>query len=355
MIIMGSILGTLFVGVTLLANKYGIIPHEHETVLSQLGKNIFSGGFLYYLLQFSTCAILLLAGNTPFADFPRLCSVMARDGYLPRQLANKGDRLVFSNGIILLSLLASALVVIFKGDTHLLIPLYAVGVFLAFTLSQTGMVVHWFKLRTRGWTRSAFFNGLGGITTAVVLIIIASTKFVHGAWIVVITIPIIVYATKQINLHYKQVAEQLSIENISEKREKGYKEHFIIVPISGVHASSLKALQYAKTLTGHVIAVYVSINPSEVKKVQEKWDKIDIAPLVILPSPYRSVLESLKQYIDKLAEENPESIITVVISEFVPRKWWHNLLHNQTGLIVSRMLLYNSNVIVSSVPMHLEK
>jgi len=355
MIWMGSLLGTMFIGVTFLANKYGIFPKEHETILSQLGKDIFAGGFFYYLLQFSTCFILVLAANTPFADFPRLCSVMARDGYLPRQLANKGDRLVFSNGIMLLGLIASVLIVIFKGDTHLLIPLYAVGVFLAFTLSQSGMVIHWFRFKGKGWRRSAIINGSGAITTAVALSIIASTKFIHGAWIVVIAIPIIVYITKQINQHYKLVAEQLSLKNIPEEREMGYKEHYVIVPISGVHTASLKAFQYAKTLSNHVRAVYVSINPGDERKVQEKWEEIDAVPLVILQSPYRSILEPLKQYIDKLEEEHPNITITIVVPEFVPYKWWHHLLHNQTGLLISRMLLYKTNVMVVSVPMHLEK
>ena len=209
---MALILGSLFMGITFLADHYGIMPNESETVLSQVARTIFSKGIFYYVIQFSTSLILILAANTSFADFPRLSSIMAADRYLPRQLSSRGDKLVFSNGILILGFFSILLIVIFSGDTHALIPLYAVGVFTAFTLSQAGMVKHWIKFKGKGWIKSVIINGMGTVTTAVVLIIIASTKFMHGAWIVIIAIPGLVFLTHKIHQHYLSVAEQLSIE-----------------------------------------------------------------------------------------------------------------------------------------------
>jgi amino acid transporter len=350
---MALILGSLFMGITFLADHYGIMPNENETVLSQVARAIFSKGIFYYVIQFSTALILILAANTSFADFPRLSSIMASDRYLPRQLSSRGDKLVFSNGILILGFFSAMLIVMFRGDTHALIPLYAVGVFTAFTLSQSGMVKHWFVYKGKGWIKSAVINGIGALTTAVVLVIIASTKFIHGAWIVIITIPGLVYLTMKIHAHYLSVADQLSTECLIE--EDAFKHHTVIIPISGIQRAVLNAIKYAKVLSQDVSAVYVCLDPIETAKIQAKWDKQCMGvQLIVLESPYRSVIEPLLDYIEEIRNEYPDGIITVVLPEFVPKKWWHHLLHNQTALLIKGIILFKKGVVSTSVPMHLK-
>ena len=354
MIWMAAILGSMVIGVAVLFNQYGIVPVETETGFSRLGKEIFSQNFMYYALQFSTMSILVIAANTPFADFPRLCSVMAADKFMPRQLANRGDRLVFQNGIILLGLLSALLVFIFHGRTHSLIPLYAVGVFTAFTLSQTGMVVHWVKKKGRGWIHNSIVNGLGASTTAVVLSIIAITKFPHGAWVVVVAIPLLVYITFKIHGHYNSVAEQLALD--PQHSVKEYKGNIVIVPISGLHMAVLSAIKFAKSLSDEVQAVYVQADPKDTTDLETQWVRYGMGvPLKVIDSPYRSVIQPLLQYISDVEKEHPDSVITVVVPEFVPSRWWHHLLHNQTGLILKSVLLFKKNVVVISIPFHLAK
>ena len=350
---MALILASLFMGITFLADHYGILPNEKETVLSQVAKAVFSKGIIYYVIQFSTALILILAANTSFADFPRLSSIMATDRYLPRQLGNRGDKLVFSNGILILGFFSILLIVLFRGDTHALIPLYAVGVFCAFTLSQAGMVRHWIAYKGKGWIKSAVINGVGAVTTAVVLIIIASTKFLHGAWIVLIAIPGLVYLTTRIHVHYLSVAEQLTV---CLDKAGIFKHHTVIIPISGIQMAVLNAIKYAKALSDDVAAVYVCLDPVETEKVRTKWDRHCMGvPLVILESPYRSIIEPLLDYIEEVRGEFPDGVITVVLPEFVPSRWWHHLLHNQTALLIKGILLFKKGVVSTSVPFHLVK
>ncbi|TAN40275.1 MAG: APC family permease [Nitrospirae bacterium] len=352
---MAVILGVLTIGIAYFADYYRILPNANETVLSQLSRTIFSTGPIYYTIQFATSLILILAANTSFADFPRLSSIMATDRYLPRQLSNRGDKLVFSNGILILGFMSAALLVVFRGDTHALIPLYAVGVFTAFTLSQAGMVVHWLKERGDGWMRGIVINGLGTITTGVVLVVIAVEKFEHGAWIVLIAIPALVYLTRKVHQHYESVAEQLSLDSCIIEA-KDYQHHSVIVPISGMQQAVIGAIKYGKALSDDVTAVYVYIDPVETRKMKEKWDALCMGvKLEILHSPYRSVTEPLMDYIEGIREKYPDGVITVVLPEFVPSKWWHHLLHNQTALFIKGILLFKKGVVSTSVPFHLRK
>ncbi|QWR78760.1 APC family permease [Candidatus Magnetomonas plexicatena] len=350
---MAIILGFSFTGITFLTHRFGILPSDNETILSQLAKTIFSQGFFYYFIQGTTFLILILAANTSFADFPRLSSIMAQDGYLPRQLANRGDKLVFSNGVIILSIFSAILMASFDGDTHSLIPLYAVGVFLSFTLSQAGMVVHWLKFKGKGWVKHIIINALGTITTATVSLVISTTKFIHGAWMVIIAIPIIMYATKKINLHYQSVSKQLSIKNAEPTEE--YIHHSVVVPISGIQSAVLNAIKYAKAISGDVTAVYVCLDPVVTANVKKSWESYGMGiPLVILESPYRSIIEPLMSYIDDIRDSYKKGIITVVLPEFVPQKWWHHLLHNQTAIFIKGIILFKEGVVSTSVPLHLK-
>ncbi|HSB31367.1 MAG TPA: amino acid permease, partial [Candidatus Sulfobium mesophilum] len=297
--------------------------------------------------------ILILAANTSFADFPRLSSIMSLDRFLPRQLSNRGDKLVFSNGILILGVLSILLIVIFRGDTHSLIPLYAVGVFTAFTLSQAGMVKHWLAGKEEGWLKGIIINGIGTATTAVVLLIIAVEKFTHGAWIVLIAIPGLVYLTTRMHAHYLAVAEQLTV---CLTKDDTFKHHSVVIPVSGVQMAVLNAIKYGKALSDDVAAVYICLDPVETEKVRAKWDKQCMGiPLVILESPYRSIIEPLVDYIEEVRSEFPEGVITVVLPEFVPSRWWHHLLHNQTALLIKSILLFKKGVVSTSVPFHLTK
>lgn len=352
---MAIILGVLTIGIAFFANHYGILPNENETVLSQLARAVFSKGIIYYTIQFATALILILAANTSFADFPRLSSIMANDRYLPRQLSNRGDRLVFSNGILLLGFFSILLIVLFKGDTHSLIPLYAVGVFTAFTLSQAGMVRHWLSYKGAGWRKGIFINGIGTITTAVVLIIIATEKFTHGAWIVLIAIPGLVFLTQKIHQHYLSVADQLSVEQcLTDLKE--FKHHSVLIPVSGVQQAVLSAIRYGKALSDDVVALYVCLDEMETARIKQKWDRHCMGvPLLIFDSPYRSIRDPLMEYIDEVKGIHPDGVITVILPEFVPSKWWHHLLHNQTALFIKGLLLFKKGVVSTSVPFHLRK
>jgi hypothetical protein len=350
---MAVILGVMTIGIAFFADYYHILPNSNETVLSQLTRTVFSKGTIYYTIQFSTTLILILAANTSFADFPRLSSIMSLDRFLPRQLSNRGDKLVFSNGILILGFLSIVLIIIFQGDTHALIPLYAVGVFTAFTLSQAGMVKHWLANKEKGWLKGIVINGIGTVTTAVVLLIIAVEKFTHGAWIVLIAIPGLVYLTTRIHAHYLSVAEQLTV---CLDKAGIFKHHAVIIPISGIQMAVLNAIKYAKALSDDVAAVYVCLDPVETEKVRTKWDRQCMGvPLVILESPYRSIIEPLLDYIEEVRGEYPDGVITVVLPEFVPSRWWHHLLHNQTALLIKGILLFKKGVVSTSVPFHLVK
>jgi len=343
------ILAAMFTGITFLAHRFGVVPVHGETVVSQVARVVFGRGFPYFLVQLSTTMILVLAANTSYADFPRLASLMARDGYLPRQLANRGDRLVFSNGILTLGILSALLLVIFQGDTHALIPLYAVGVFLSFTLSQGGMVRHW--LRCPGARAHALVNGVGAVTTALVLVVILITKFARGAWVVTILIPLLVAVFRSIHRHYQEVSQELSLPEAAPLQPV---KNTVIVPVAGINKPVAAALSYAKSMSDNVVAVYVALNAESGKKMKEEWERWGCpVPLLVLHSSYRSLLGPLLHLIDRVDRRNRDSVITVVIPEFVPHCWWHNLLHNQSALLIKGALLFRKGVVVTSIPYHL--
>ena len=342
----------LFMGVTLLAGAFQIVPRHEETVISQLNRAILGGrGVFYYMVQAATTMILVLAANTAFSDFPRLASIIARDKFLPRQLANQGDRLAFSNGIVMLSCLSGVLLVAFGGDTHALIPLYMLGVFVSFTLSQAGMVIKWRRERKPGWRLGSFISGLGATLTLIVLFVVAITKFQEGAWIIIVLIPILVVHFLAIHRHYEKVAQQLSLKGLD---VSGHKHNTVIVPIGGVHRAVVQALEYARTLSDDVRAIYVDVDPHATQEIREDWSRWGKGiRLEILASPFRSVMEPLLEYIELTNDERPGDFITVLLPEFVPSRWWHHLLHNQRALLIKGALLFRPNIVVTSVPYHL--
>ena len=352
---MAAILGTLFLAITVLAAELAVLPSPTETVVSQIARRLFGGGFLYYVIQASTALILVLAANTSFADFPRLASLLARDRFVPRQFATLGERLVFSNGILVLAGFAALLLVLFGGDTHALIPLYAVGVFISFTLSQSGMVRHWWRERSTGWRRRMVVNGLGATATAIVTVVIAVTKFAHGAWIVVLVIPALVTAFVMMRRHYDEVARDLSLAGLEPAPEF---QHTVLVLVGDVHRGVVRAVQYARTLapTAAVRGVYVEIDPGQTRRLEEKWAQWGLGvPLVVLGSPYRSLLRPLLDYVDKIHARGADQMVTVVLPEFLPRRWWQHVLHNQTALLVKGALLFRENTVVADVPYLLKR
>lgn len=358
LIAMATLLATMFLGITFLTHQFGIVPDEatHETLVSQLGRYVLGEGSpLYFALQVATMLILVLAANTSFADFPRLSSILARDRYMPHQFANLGDRLVFSNGIITLALASSALIVIFGGQTTRLIPLYAIGVFLSFTLSQSGMVARWWRVRTPHWQVKAAINGLGALATGVVTVVIAATKFALGAWIVLLWIPIFISFFLSVHRHYQRVARQLSLENRGSLPP--IRRHRVIVPVADVHRGVIAALNYARAISDDVTAVYVEVDPAETEKVQRKWaDWGEGVRLITLKSEYRSIIGPLIEYVDKIDEPNRrDQVVTIVLPQFVPARPWHNLLHNQTAILIHLAFVFRRDVMVTDVPFHLEE
>ena len=349
--VLGVILITLFLGITFLAYDLGIVPREHETVVSQLARRILGNGVLYYELQAVTMLILLLAANTSFADFPRLSYFLARDRFIPRQFGNQGDRLVYSNGIVILGGLSLLLLIIFGGDTHALIPLYAVGVFISFTLSQSSMVRRWLRLGGDGWWWRAALNAIGALATGVVMLTIAVTKFTHGAWIVVLLIPTLVAVFLIVHRHYDEVASQLSMDGLEPPPPL---QHTVLVLVGDLHRGVLKAIQYAQSLSPSAKAVFVETDPERTRRLEEKWGKWGMGlPLIVLSSPYRSLLGPLLEYIDHLHERGEHHIVTIILPEFIPARWWQHLLHNQTALLIKGALLFRKNIIVTDVPYHL--
>jgi amino acid transporter len=353
MLTMATLAITLFVGITLLAQAYHVMPSETETMVSQLARAVFgASGIPYYAVQAATMLILVLAANTAYADFPRLASILARDRYLPRQFMNQGDRLAFSNGIVGLSVFAAILLVVFGGDTHALIPLYMIGVFVSFTLSQAGMVVRWRRRGGAAWGRSAFVNGLGAVVTGIVLIVVAVTKAHEGAWIIILLIPLHVAFFRVTRRHYEGVAAQLTLKGWH--HPVGARRNTVIVPISGIQRAVVEALEYAKTLSQDVRAVYVNIDPAETERLKTLWAEWgEGVPLVVLESPYRSLMEPLLEYVENLNHKSPGDYVTVVLPEFVPARWWHHLFHNQRALLIKGALLFKPNTVVTSVPFHL--
>jgi amino acid transporter len=370
---MSVILGSLFLGITFLAVQIGAIPSEVETVISQLARTVFSGRELAYLVVISaTTVILIMAANTSFADFPRLSALHAGDGFLPRQLTYRGSRLVYSRGIVALAALASLLIIVFQASVTLLIPLYAIGVFLSFTLSQTGMARRWWKIghlphgvevRERGstlrheggWRLKLVINGLGAVSTFVVMVIFAYTKFAQGAWIILVLVPVLVTIFFSIHRHYKNLARNLSLEDYGPPPL--VRRHRVLLPVSGVHRGTLAALRYARSLSDDVTAVHVALDATEAERVQEKWEIWgEGVRLVILESPYRLLLEPLLAFIQEIAaQRQPGETITIVVPQFVPNQWWSNLLHTQTALWLRMALMFRPGIVITDVPYQMEK
>ena len=366
---MATILSTLFVGISFLTGKVHAVPSEQETVISQLARTVFNGqGVLYLAIIFATTVILILAANTAFAGFPRLGALMAKDGFLPRQLTYRGSRLVYSYGIVSLALIASILVIIFQASVTRLIPLYAIGVFLSFTLAQFGMSRRWWKsgrlnpgeelvehgstLRyEKNWKTKMFANGFGALCTAIVMVIFAVTKFKDGAWVVLILIPTLVVGFQLINRHYRNLAGRLSLEKFGGPSPQATR-HRVILAVSGVHQGSLEALRYARLLSDDITAVHISIDPEETEKLQNKWELWgEGTRLVIVDSPYRLFVEPLLAYIEEIiARRQPNETITIVVPEFVPSERWHNFLHMQTAKLLRSELLSKPGVVVTNVP-----
>ncbi len=342
LIVMAVLMAALFVGSTGLTYAFAVIPRADETILSALARRMLGDGPAYLLVQLSTMLILAVAANTSFAGFPRLVAILSTDGFLPRQLAGLGDRLVFSNGILVLAAATAGLIVLFGGDTHALIPLFAVGVFLAFTLSQAGMVAHWTRERGRGWGAKAALNGLGAMATLGALLIIAVSKFVDGAWLTILTIPLLVAGFLRIQAHYRQVAQELSLSRGLPPALKIPPRPRVVIPISGVHRGIVDAVNFARSIGREVTAVYVELEPGQGERVRQNWEQWwpDV-PLVILPSPYRSIVGPLLDFLDETdRQHNDGQQAVVMLPEFVPARWWHNLLHNQMAWRLKAALLY---------------
>ncbi len=379
MIWMIVLLGTMFLGISVLASKLGVVyahstdaSQVSEALLSQLVKKVYGIGsvanaamlpkLLYYLTQGFTFAVLVVAANTAYADFPRLAALHAGDGFLPKQFTSQGDRLVFSNGIIILTLISCVLVLVCHANPDLLLPLYALGVFLGFTISQTGMVVHWTKLKGQAphWRLKAVLNGIGAITAGIVMLDIAVTKFIHGAWIVAALIPLMVFTFFNIHRHYIRVRSILASSRADEIYNRKQR---VVVLVSRIHRGVLEALRYAKAIAGRgeVEALMVDFpdaygKPSQaVEKIQADWYRYsEGVPLRVISSPFRKIVEPVVNEIDRMQRVEPECTITVVVPEFVPRSWWEHFLHNQTALRLKAILLRKPHVVVISIPYHLD-
>lgn len=356
---MAGILVAMLGGVTFMMMHFHISPILEVTALSQLAERIFDRSFLYYYIQLTTMVVLYLAANTAYNGLPVLLSIVAKDGYLPRYLSSRGERLTFSNGIIVITVAAAALIVAYGGQLDHLIALYAIGVFISFTIAQCSMVVHWKRERGTGWLVRAIVNGIGALATGLVVIVITLTKFSHGAWAVLVFIPLMVIIFKKIRAHYDDMAEQLHLP-LDVKLENGdgvVGRNFVIVPISSPTRVVYESLKFAKTLSKDIIVLHIAKDDESAARVQAKWEEWNPGmDLEIIQSPYRLTIQPLLDYVEELKKKkNPEDYITVVIPEFETRKWWHRLLHNQTGWILHAMLVIKENVSVTTIPYHLNK
>ena len=353
---MAVILTSFFVGLSLLAHQYAIAPAKQETVVSQVAHAVFGTSWFYYLIQAATMLILLLASNTSFADFPRLAYFLARDGFLPRQFAFRGDRLAFSTGIVMLSGIAIALLVIFRGDTHALIPLYAVGVFVSFTISQAGMVVRWWRLREPGWPRSMAINLVGATVSGGVMVIVAAMKFREGAWMVILLIPLLALLFSAIERHYRRINQALkpSARDSVVAAPARPMEQPVIVPVPAITKPILRSLNYARSISHHVTAVHVTDDLAAGQRLHEEWERqIPDVPLVILETPYRSFLGPMLAYVDAIDQQALGLPVTVIISETISDRPWERFLHNQTARQLKEALFHRPNTVVISIPYHI--
>jgi amino acid transporter len=351
---MACILGFLFLGITYLAVQFAILPSSTETVISQLGRIAYGDSTVpYFAFQAATTLILVLAANTSFSDFPRLSYFLARDHFLPHQFGYRGDRLAFSTGIFALSIPSIALMIAFRAETDALIPLYAVGVFVSFTASQASMVVRWWRRREPGWQRGLPINALGAVTTCLVAIIIAATKFEHGAWMVIVLIPILVMTMRAINHHYVKVADLLALDNLDEP-VPNIAEPYVIIPVPGINRATQRTLAIALKLSHNVTAIHVTDDREAGDRLRERWEAlVDDVPLVVLESPFRALVGAVQTYLDALQQREPDRTVIVVLSEFVPHYPWEYVLHNQTALALKGVLFLRPNTVVMDVPYHL--
>ncbi len=353
---MGIILAVLFLGISYLSTTLAILPDldEAESVVSMIAKAVFGVGPLYYLLQGATMLILVLAANTAFADFPRLSWFLARDHYMPHQFSFRGDRLAFSTGISTLGLLSAVIVFAFDADTHALIPLYAIGVFVAFTCSQAGMMKRWWQKREPGWVYGLAVNTVGALTTGLVAIIQSVTQFTHGAWTVIVLIPLQVYVLWRIHAHYTRVAEQLVLDPTDDTSLENLPEPILVVPVPGLNRAVARTIRYARALSKNVTALHVTDDMDDAAELRKRWKAwgTDV-PLVIVESRYRALTSPLLHYLDAVGKQNPTAPITVVLAEYVPRRWWEWPLHNQTALRLKTTLFFRPNTAVVDLPYHL--
>lgn len=354
LVMMGLILGSLFMGIGVLAYLYGIVPKIDETVVSQLAAATFGRGTLYYVIQASTALILFLAANTAYAAFPLLAYMLAKDKFMPRMFTARGDRLGFSNGIIALGILSALLIIVSDGHTEGLIPLYALGVFIPFTLSQTGMMRRWFTTRPKGWMVSFLINTFGMITTLTVCLIFLITKF-NQVWMIFLFLPVVIYGFTRIHAHYGNVAEELRIDPAIELPVT--KGNIIVLPVAGVNRIVLNTISYAKSISDNIVAVYVAFDDDDAHRMEKKWEEWDSGVrLVVLKSSYRSILRPLAKFIDTVERKKAETdYITVMIPQFITSSWWHNILHNQSSLVIRAYLFTQKDVTISTVPYHLKR
>jgi amino acid transporter len=359
MLLLAGLIVVLFGGVSLLANTYHVVPQEHKTVLIQIAYEIFNNSPMFYYVMASTFIILVMAANTAYSGFPLLLSVMAKEGHAPRQLSLRGDRLSYSNGIILLSVVAILLIVVFRANVSSLIGLYAIGVFISFTLSQSGMFLKWKREKGQNWIYKALLNGFGALVTFIVVIIIAITKFQEGAWIVVILIPILIFMMLKVKKHYIAVSKQLRMEpeqiaSIDITRDV-YKNR-IIVPVESINKASIRALRYAKTISDNVIAFNLSLDEESGLKVREKYSMINTdVPLIIKYSPFRKIVEPLMKFIESAEYDYKKGdMITVILPQFAVKHWWQKILHNQTRVSIEREVLKHKHIVLAIMPLQLK-
>lgn len=351
---MGVVLGSMFLGISLLAYFYGIAPREEVTVVSQIAEATFGRGVIYFYIQGATALILFLAANTAYAAFPLLAFMLAKDKFMPHAFMIRGDRLGFSNGIIVLGLLAAILSVASGGYTENLIPLYAIGVFIPFTLSQLGMMRRWYRLKPAGWLVKFVINGIGMLTTLSITLIFLFTKF-SQVWMVFIFLPVVIIMFKQINRHYKAVADELRIDITRDK--PCHKGNTIVIPVAGITRVVMNTISYAKSLTDNIVAVYIGFDDEEIEKMERKWEEWNPGVrLIVLRSRYRSIIKPLIKFIETVEWRNSETDhITILIPQFIPKHGWQNILHNQTSLLIRAYLFKNKDVTVSTVPYHLQR
>ncbi|WP_458125713.1 APC family permease [Paenibacillus sp. Z3-2] len=354
LLLMGCILGAMFIGITLLAFGYGVKPDPHATVISQIAEATFGRGWMYFIIQGVTALILFLAANTAYSAFPLLSFMMAKDKYMPHMFMVRGDRLGFSNGIIFLSVMSALLVVGFKGNTESLIPLYAVGVFIPFTLSQLGMMIRWIKVKPSGWQMKLLVNTVGMLTTLSITLIFIFTKFTQ-TWVIFIFLPLVVYVFMRIQRHYCNIADELRIDiQVDKPAQKG---NTIVIPVAGITRVVMNTISYAQTMSDHVVALYIGFDDEAIRKMEQKWE--DWNPgvrLVVIKSRYRSIMGPLKKFIDTVEWKTAETDhITILIPQFITKHWWQNVLHNQTSFMIRAYLINYKDVIVTTVPYHLNR